>query len=170
MSKRLRQYAGILAAILSYYLIHEGAHFLYAVQTGTLRAIKFMGIGVQIDVYRQGMSDIQVGIFCFAGAAATFICGWGLIIFAGKICRMKSQVIRAVLYYVTLAMLFIDPVYLGVLCGFFGGGDMNGIRLLVPEGIARISFLMIGLLHMYVFLKRILPLYRASFQVSQKPG
>ena len=30
MSKRIRQYAGILAALVAYYLVHEGAHLLYA--------------------------------------------------------------------------------------------------------------------------------------------
>lgn len=164
MSKRVRQYLGILAAIMSYYLIHEGAHFLYAMLTGTFRQILFLGIGVQIDIYQERMSHTQMGIFCIAGAVATFICGWGLILFTRKICWMKSLVVRAILYYITLAMLFIDPIYLGILYKFFGGGDMNGIRLLIPEGIARIGFLIIGLLHMYVFWKRILPLYKASYK------
>lgn len=29
MSKRTRQYIGILAALAAYYLVHEGAHLLY---------------------------------------------------------------------------------------------------------------------------------------------
>ena len=54
MSKRTRQYLGILAAVVGYYLIHEGAHFLYALLTGVFKQIKFMGLGVQIDVYASG--------------------------------------------------------------------------------------------------------------------
>ena len=34
MSKRTRQYIGILAALAAYCLIHEGAHLLYALLTG----------------------------------------------------------------------------------------------------------------------------------------
>ena len=33
MSKRARQYIGILAAVIAYYLVHEGAHLLYALST-----------------------------------------------------------------------------------------------------------------------------------------
>lgn len=29
MSKRIRQYIGILAALAAYYIVHEGAHLLY---------------------------------------------------------------------------------------------------------------------------------------------
>lgn len=48
MSKRARQYIGILAAVAAYYFIHEGAHFLYALFTGVFKQINFMGLGVQI--------------------------------------------------------------------------------------------------------------------------
>ena len=35
------------------------------------------------------------------------------------------------------SLLLLDLLYLSVLCGFFGGGDMNGIALLCPEWAAR---------------------------------
>ena len=72
MSKRARQYIGILAAVIAYYLVHEGAHLLYALFTGVFRQIKFMGLGVQVDVFRERMTDTQFGIFCLVGAVATF--------------------------------------------------------------------------------------------------
>ena len=62
-----------------------------------------------------------------------------------------------------MIMLLLDPLYLSVLCGFFGGGDMNGIRLLSPERIARIAFGMLLIAGLFVFFKRILPLYQAAF-------
>ena len=34
--------------------------------------------------------------------------------------------------------------------GFFGGGDMNGIRLLLPELAVRISFAIIAVFHLLV--------------------
>jgi len=52
---------------------------------------------------------------------------------AKKICTARSKLLRAVLYYITIALLLIDPLYLSILCGLFGGGDMNGIALLLPE-------------------------------------
>ena len=140
MSKRTRQYIGILAALAAYYLVHEGAHLLYAVCTGVFKQINFMGLGVQIDVYAERMTNMQLGIFCLVGALATFSVGYLLAALARSICHAKSKLLRAVLYYITIALLLLDPLYLSVLCGFFGGGDMNGIALLYPEWAARCLF------------------------------
>ena len=37
MTKRVRQYIGILAAIAAYYFVHEGAHLMYALLTGEMQ-------------------------------------------------------------------------------------------------------------------------------------
>ena len=92
MSKRTRQYIGILAALAAYYLVHEGTHLLYALLTGVFKQIRLI-----------------------------------------------------------------------VLCGFFGGGDMNGIALLCPEWAARCLFGALLLVNGLVFWKRVLPVYRQSF-------
>lgn len=92
MSKRTRQYIGILAALAAYYLVHEGTHLLYALLTGVFKQIRLI-----------------------------------------------------------------------VLCGFFGGGDMNGIALLCPEWAARSFFGVLLLANGLVFWKRVLPAYQQSF-------
>lgn len=163
MTKRMRQYIGILAALAAYYLVHEGAHLLYALLTGVFKQINFMGLGVQIDVYASRMTDIQLGIFCFAGALATFCVGYLLTVLTKNICRAKSKLLRAVFYYITMAFLLLDPLYLSILCGFFGGGDMNGIALLCPEWAARCLFGVLLLVNGVVFWKRVLPTYQQSF-------
>lgn len=163
MSKRVRQLVGIFAAIVAYYLIHEGAHLLYAVCTGVFKQINFMGLGVQIDVYAERMTDAQLGIFCLVGALATFCAAYLLAALARSICHAKSKLLRAVLYYITIAFLLLDPLYLSVLCGFFGGGDMNGIVLLCPEWAARCLFGALLLVNGLVFWKRVLPVYRQPF-------
>jgi len=164
MSKRVRQLVGIFAAIVAYYLIHEGAHLLYAVCTGVFKQINFMGLGVQIDVYAEHMTNMQLGIFCLVGALATFSVGYLLAALARSICHAKSKLLRAMLYYITIAfLLLLDPLYLSVLCGFFGGGDMNGIALLYPEWAARSLFGALLLVNGLVFWKRVLPVYRQSF-------
>ena len=109
------------------------------------------------------MTDTQMGIFCLAGAVATFICGWILVLLCGKICTLKSPVLKAIFWYVTIALLILDPLYLSVLCGFFGGGDMNGIRLLMPEVAVRIIFVVIGVIHVLVIWKYLLPRYKEAF-------
>lgn len=68
------------------------------------------------------------------------------------------------MYYITIAFLLTDPIYLSILCGFFGGGDMNGISLLIPELIARLIFGMLGLIHLFVIIKVVVPSYSIAFK------
>lgn len=166
MSKRARQYIGILAAMIAYYLVHEGAHLLYALFTGVFRQVKFMGLGVQVDVFRERMTDTQLGIFCLVGAVATFCMAYLLTALAKKIGTARSKLLRAVLYYITIALL-IDPLYLSVLCGLFGGGDMNGIALLVPEWAARVGFGALLIVNGLMSWKRVLPVYSSSFSNTE---
>lgn len=51
--------------------------------------------------------------------------------------------------------------------GFFGGGDMNGIALLVPELPARLFFGVLFAVNCLIFWKIVLPKYKQSF--AQKP-
>lgn len=167
MSKRARQYIGILAAVIAYYLVHEGAHLLYALFAGVFRQVNFMGLGVQVDVFRERMTDTQLGIFCLVGAVATFCMAYLLTAFAKKIGTARSKLLRAVLYYMTIALLLIDPLYLSILCGLFGGGDMNGIALLVPEWAARVGFGALLIVNGLMFWKRVLPVYSRSFSYRE---
>jgi hypothetical protein len=68
------------------------------------------------------------------------------------------------MWYISLAILLIDPLYLSVLCTFFGGGDMNGIGLLLPEIGVRAVFGVIGIVHAVVIWKYLLPEYTKLFQ------
>ena len=167
MTKRARQYIGIVAAVVTYYIIHEGAHLLYALGIGVFKRINFLQLGIQIDVYAERMTDTQMGLFCLAGAVATLIAGWLLTAGAETICKSKSKLLRAVLYYITIALLLLDPLYLSLLCGFFGGGDMNGIRMLCPEIASRALFGAVLIINALAFWKRVLPAYTRSFQRSE---
>ena len=164
MNKRIRQYIGLLSAILTYYVIHEGAHFIYALLTGTFKQMNIMSMGVQIDIHRELMSDFQLGIFCIIGSIATFITAYLFVFFIDKICKSSSKVFKACMYYITIALLLLDPIYLSVLCGFFGGGDMNGIALLMPELFARMTYGIILIINGMVFFKVVLPKYKQAFQ------
>ena len=167
MSKRFRQYIGILAAVIIYYIIHEGAHLLVALHYGVFKGINFMGLGMQIDVYAERLTDTQLGLFCLAGPVETLLFGCVLTLLAKRICTSKSKLFKAVMWYVSLAFLIIDPLYLSVLCGFFGGGDMNGIKLLFPEIAVRIVFAVIGIVHSFVIWKYLLPEYKKAFQQGE---
>ncbi len=163
MSKRTRQYIGIVAAVAAYYIVHEGAHLAVALMLGAFKQINFMGLGLQIDIFRDRLTDTQLGWFCLAGALATFVVAWTLVLMTRRICASPSAILKAILWYDTLALLLLDPLYLSVLCGFFGGGDMNGIRLLLPEVAVRITFAVIVGIHLLVIWKYLLPKYSESF-------
>ena len=164
MSRRIRQYIGIFAAVIAYYIIHEGAHLIVSLYYGVFKGINFMGLGMQIDVYADRMTDMQQGIFCLVGAVATVLIGWLLVLMCKRICAVKSKVFKTVMWYISLAILIIDPLYLSILCSFFGGGDMNGIKLLLPEIAVRIVFAIIGIIHGIVIWKYLLPEYTKAFQ------
>ena len=163
MSKRMRQYLGILAALVSYYALHEGAHLAYACAIGVFEKIRFLGLGIQIVTDTQCMTNTQLGIFCALGAIATLIAAYGLTLATPAICKVESKVFKACMYYITMAMLLVDPLYLSVLCGLFGGGDMNGIALLVPEWAARAFFGALLAINGILFWKVVLPKYRSAF-------
>ena len=170
MSKRIRQYIGVFAAVIAYYIIHEGAHLIAALYYGVFKGINFMGLGIQIDAYTERMTDSQLGLFCLAGPVATLLFGWVLILFTKRICNFKSKLFKTIMWYVSLAILIIDPLYMSVLCGFFGGGDMNGIKLLFPEIAVRIISVVIGVVHVIAIWKYLLPSYTKSFQKDNIHG
>lgn len=97
MSKRARQYIGIAAAVVAYYIIHAGAHLLCALGIGAFKRINCLQLGIQIDVFAERMTDAQMGLFCLVGAVATLIAGWLLTAGAKTICKSKSKLLRAVL-------------------------------------------------------------------------
>ena len=163
MNKRVRQYVGLLSAVIVYYLLHEGAHLLYSLSIGAFKQINLMGLGMQIDIYAEKMTQTQLGVFCLLGSATTLLTAYILIALIDKIRGISSKAIKACLYYITIAMLLIDPLYLSVLCGFFGGGDMNGIKLLVPEVAARILYGLVLIVNVLVFVKIVLPKYKLAF-------
>ena len=159
----MRQYLGILAALVSYYAVHEGAHLAYACAIGVFEKNRFMGLGIQIVTDTQCMTNTQLGIFCALGAIATLIAAYGLTLATPAICKVESEVFKACMYYITMAMLLLDPLYLSALCGFFGGGDMNGIALLVTEWAARAFFGVLLVLNGILLWKVVLPKYRSAF-------
>lgn len=160
--KRIRQYLGIIVALLAYYIIHEGAHAIYALANGVFKQINFMALGIQIDVLREQMSDAQLGWFCFVGPIATFVAAWIMVLFSKRICSLKNKMFKAICWYGSLILLLLDPLYLSVIYHFVGGGDMNGISLLMPETVAAIIFGIIFVLHIVLVWKILWPRYTKS--------
>ena len=164
MNKKIRQYIGLLSAIFAYYIIHEGAHYFYSLSIGTFKQINFIGLGVQIDVVADKMTSTQMSIFCLVGAVATTLTSILCVLVIDKIIKNNSKVFKAIMYYITLALLFIDPIYLSIGYKFVGGGDMNGIQLMIPENIASILFGILLIINIFIFIKIVLPKYKLGFK------
>lgn len=159
ISKIIRQYLGIITAIIVYYIIHEGAHLVVALYLGVFKAINIMGMGIQINVHHTMMTDTQMALFCLAGPMASLIFAYVLVALTNIICQNRNILFRALFYYVTIVMLIIDPLYLSFIYKFVGGGDMNGISLLIPEIMAQCIFGVLLVINTFVFWKKILPKY-----------
>lgn len=163
-----RKVLALIISLVVYYIVHEGAHLIYALICGSFEKINFLLPGIQIQADTASMTDMQIGIFCLVGALSTLLLGYILCFLTKKIVTIKSDVIRAVFYYLTIVMLLNDTVYLSLLYGFFGGGDMNGISLILPEIAARIVFSVLALINVFIIYKFIAPEYKAAFCKMQK--
>ena len=77
----------------------------------------------------------------------------------------EVTVASALLYFsqVSNAFLYLFLSNLSLLCSFFGGGDMNGISLLIPEIVARVLYGIILISNLIVFAKIVLPRYKLAF-------
>ncbi|MCQ2294544.1 MAG: hypothetical protein MJZ67_02725 [Bacteroidales bacterium] len=162
--KRIRQYLGIVVALVCYYVVHEGAHWLYAVSHGVFKQVNVMALGVQIDVFRDQLTDTQLGWFCLVGPLATLFSALVLVMLRNKICQVRSKIFRACAWYASIVMLLLDPLYIGFMYRFVGGGDMNGIKLLVPEIWVALCFCVVAVLNAVVLFKVLLPVYTQSFK------
>ena len=67
---------------------------------------------MQIDIYAEKMTQTQLGVFCLLGSVTTLLTAYILISLIDKIRDISSKAIKACLYYITIAMLLIDPLYL----------------------------------------------------------
>lgn len=164
VKKNIRKWVALIAAIILYFVVHEGAHYLYAVSIGAFKQVDFIGLGVQIDIFREQVTNTQLGIFCLVGPAATILAGYAIALMAGYIVKSRSLLIRAAAYYISLVLLMVDPLYLAVLYSFVGGGDMNGIALVFPELAVRVVFGVIAAVNLFIIFKYLLPLYRKAYQ------
>lgn len=68
--------------------------------------------------------DSAVGVWELAGSSGRNWAAAGsfqnvLTLTASQICKADSKIFKACLYYITIAMLLIDPLYLSILCVFF---------------------------------------------------
>lgn len=113
------------------------------------------------------LTDCQNAGFNLAGSVGSLAAAYLLVLLTKRIVRHKSKLLKAICYYVTIGMPLIDLLYLSLLCGFFGAGDMNGIMLFgIPKTAARGIYGVIGVINTLILVKYVDPAYRDSFRAS----
>ena len=169
--KRTKQYLAALIAILIYYCVHEGAHLFYALWHGALKQIHMMPLGVQVDIYRDRLTDIQFAHFCMSGAIATIFAAWVLTIHSTVLVKWfgiklgnYSPFLLTCSLYTTIALLLCDPLYLSVLQLFMGDYDMQGIQMMLPRYVVSIGFAMLGIMHLIIIVRLLWPRYKEAFE------
>lgn len=165
MNKNVRKYIALVVAVICYYIVHEGAHLIYALANDAFKGIRLMTLGVQVDIFRDRLSDTQLGWFCLVGPIASIATGWVLFFLGNTICKIKNLVVKACFWYTTVVLLVLDPLYLSIFYRFVGGGDMNGIIFLIPQTTAVVCFAVIGVLNIFFIHNHLRPKYKQSFEL-----
>lgn len=165
LAGNIRKWSALMIAVFLYYFIHEGSHLAIALLYDVFWEIRFLGAGVQVAIHTESLTENQLVIFSISGGISTLIGAWIFTGLTPLFTKMKNKFFRACGYYITIALMFIDPIYLSFLYRFFGGGDMNGILLSgVPEMAVQTIFGVIGIIHILLFWKWVHPLYKKSFE------
>jgi len=73
------------------------------------------------------------------------------------------MVVKACAWYTTLTLLILDPLYLSIYYRWVGGGDMNGIALLLPEPMVSTIAAAIAIVNAILIWKVLYPNYRKAF-------
>jgi len=166
LEENFRKWTALFISIILYFIIHEGAHLIYAILTNTFKQINFVGIGIQVDISRDKISDYQLGIFCLLGPVATIITAYVLVYAKNIFLKIKSNWLRAISFYTTIAFLIIDPLYLGFGYRFVGGGDMNGIKLIFSEFWTSSIFLLILIVNSVIIFNSIIKAYSKAYKLA----
>ncbi len=165
MSSNLRKWFGLIITIICYYVVHEGSHLLFALIFGVFQKVRFLALGVQVVINTSGMSNLQLAVLNVAGSVGTLLTAYVLVLLRGHVLLSHSKLLKAACYYTTLGLLLIDSIYLSILCGFFGGGDMNGIILFgIPEIVVRLMYALLGIINIFVVIKYVYPAYKQNFK------
>lgn len=163
--KNLKLWIGLVIAIITYYIIHEGTHFIQAILTDNFDSIRLVGLaGIEI-MTKEVPTGLSLALFSGLSSVITVVCGYILVIMMPKVFSLSNKMMKVALYYITMILLVLDPVYMSILHRYVGGGDMNGIT----EGLGisslpiSIVFSILAVINFYLIIKKVHPAYKRNF-------
>lgn len=169
MNNKLRRnfklWIGIIIAIIVYYVIHEGTHLIQAILTNNFDSIRLVGfVGIEIMI-KEVPTGLSLALFSGLSSIITVVCGYTLVIVMDKILVLNIKIVKVALYYITIILLSLDPVYMSILHRYVGGGDMNGIvqGLSISSLPVSIIFGLLAIINIYIIIKKVHPAYKNNF-------
>jgi len=163
--RNLKLWIGIIIAIIMYYVIHEGTHFVQAVLTDNFDSIRLVGVvGIEIMI-KEVPTGLALTLFSGLSSVMTVFFGYIFVIIMPKILMMNNKMVKVALYYITIILLSLDPIYLSILHRYVGGGDMNGIikGLNISSLPISIVFGILAVINIYIIIKKVHPAYKRNF-------
>ncbi len=163
--KNLKLWIGLIIGIITYYIIHEGTHFIQAILTNNFDSIRLVGLaGVEIMI-KEVPTGISLGLFSGLSSIITVLFGYILLLIMPKIHSLSYKMLKVALYYITIILLVLDPIYMSVLHRYVGGGDMNGVTQGLGISTVPVSIVFGGLavINIYLVIKKVHPAYKRNF-------
>ena len=160
----------------SYREIGKQMATLFSAKAALMARVLIIGL-VQIGIllFTIPTACVRVDITFFQ-AAFYILCPYCLsaCLNLGVLCRLHGEnaeyvciAVSSILYYITIIMLILDPVYLCLLSGCFGGGDLNGILYLMPQAYVWTIFGLLLIFNIWLLIKRVTPTYTKAFQSEE---
>jgi len=165
LRKKIKQWIGFFISIIMYYIIHEGTHFIQAILTDNFDSIRLVGFaGIEVMI-KEVPKDLSLALFSGLSSIITIACGYILVIMMPKTFMLTNRMVKIALYYITIILLVLDPVYMSILHQYVGGGDMNGITkgLSISSLPISIIFGIIAVINIYIIIKKVSPSYKSNF-------
>jgi hypothetical protein len=105
-------------------------------------------------------SGWRLAFYSGLGSIVTVSFGYLLFFMRRKILRLRRRIVKHYLYFLTLTLLLVDPLYVAVL-SFVFCGDICGIAagLGITCAVVRMLYGAVGLFNLYLVCSRLYPAY-----------
>ena len=158
----MKKWSAFLLSVVVLFAVHEGMHALMASFFGEYESfhIRPLGFEVRFRTAVDERSGIQWAFISGVSNLVTLLMGTLLLILGKRFAHSHSLFLRAILFYLTLLSLLVDPLNLSI-GPFIYGGDAIGIA--VGFGINRyviqVIFLVILLVNRELVAQKLFPMY-----------
>ncbi len=124
----MKKYVILILAVLTFLILHEGAHIVVAHAFGEYESFRLHLYGAEV-IFKtpvEQRAGIQWGFISGAANALTLMLGYLLLLSRKTMAALKNHFWRSYIYWLTFLFLLIDAFNLSI-GPFLYGGDIGGI-------------------------------------------